>query len=142
MGLDITGFGAVADLAGKVIDKIFPDKEQADKAKLELLKMQQDGEFKDEENRFNAIVTEAKSSDPWTSRARPSFLYVIYLMILLAIPMGILSAFQPEFAARISTGLRAWLAAIPDSLWALFGAGYLGYSTVRTIDKAKGSVNK
>ena len=128
---------AILNVGGKVLDKFFPDKADADKAKIAMLQLAQDGAFKDEENRYSAIVAEAKSTDPWTSRARPSFLYVIYLMILMAIPMGILSAFAPEAAVRITTGLKLWLAGIPDSLWTLFGAGYLGYSTVRTIDKAK-----
>ena len=56
----------------KVIDSIFPDKEAADTAKLELMRLQQNGELKEIETQMSAIVMEAKSDDPWTSRARPS----------------------------------------------------------------------
>ncbi len=35
--------------------------------------------------RMTAIVAEANSADPWTSRARPSFLYVMYALLLWAI---------------------------------------------------------
>ena len=125
----------ILDIGGKVIDKIWPDPAEAAKAKAQLIEMQQRGEFKELETRMNAIVTEAKSQDGWTSRARPSFLYVMYTLILAAIPMGILHAFKPELATSVASGMNAWLAALPEELWWLFGAGYLGYSTARSADK-------
>jgi len=123
---------AALDIGGKLIDKIFPDPEQRDKAKLEMIKAQQDGQFREIEVQMSAIIAEAKSADPWTSRARPSFLYVMYIMILTAIPMGIVSAFRPEIAVQVANGMRAWLAAVPDSLWAVFGVGYTGYTVARS----------
>ena len=86
---------------------------------------------------MSAILAEAKSDDPWTSRARPSFLYTIYLLILAAIPIGILSAFKPEMATQIASGMQAWLGAIPDTLWQVFGFGYLGYTGAREYGKSK-----
>jgi phosphotransferase system glucose/maltose/N-acetylglucosamine-specific IIC component len=87
---------------------------------------------------MSAIIAEAQSSDPWTSRARPSFMYVIYVMILMSIPMGILSAFNPAMAVAISAGMKSWLSAVPDSLWTLFGVGYVGYTGARMMEKRKG----
>jgi len=133
---------ASMELIGKAIDKIFPDPAQRDAAKLEMIKAQQDGQFKEIELQLSAIIAEAKSSDPWTSRARPSFLYVMYIMILAAIPMGVVSAFQPQIAVHIADGLKAWLSAIPDSLWAVFGVGYTGYTVARSAWDKKGSDNK
>ena len=130
---------AVLNIGGKVLDKIFPDPAQRDQAKLELAKLQQTGEFKDLEIRMSAIIAEAKSADPWTSRARPSFLYVMYVLILAAIPMGILSVFRPDMAVQIAEGMKAWLAAVPDMLWQVFGVGYLGYTAARQYGKVKGS---
>lgn len=129
------------DLGKGLIDRIFPDKvaqaaERA-KAELELTALQQSGRIQEIEKQLSAIIAEAQSPDPWTSRARPSFLYVIYIVILAGFPMGVLSAFQPEIAARIATGFQSWLAAVPDALWALFGAGYLGYTGARTFEKGK-----
>lgn len=126
---------ALLNIGNTIIDKIFPDPEARDKAKIELLKLQQEGEFKALEARFSAIVAEAKSQDKWTSRARPSFLYVMYIMILAALPMGVFYAFNPDTAHAIATGLQEWLKAIPESLYALFGAGYLGYAGARSYDK-------
>lgn len=122
-------------VGGKLIDRLFPDPEQKAQAQLELMKLTQDGELKELELSMSAILEEAKSSDPWTSRARPSFLYVVYVMILASIPMGILSAFRPDLAAAVAKGMQAWLSSIPDGLWATFGIGYSGYSLARSWDK-------
>jgi hypothetical protein len=134
--MDLTGIGsAVAGIGGKLIDKLFPDPAEAARAKAELMRMQQDGELKELETRMSAILQEAKSADPWTSRARPSFLYCMYFLILAAIPMGVLHAVQPDLAVSIAEGMKAWLAALPEELWWLFGAGYLGYTGARSVDK-------
>ncbi|MCB2088704.1 MAG: hypothetical protein KDD98_07750, partial [Sphingomonadaceae bacterium] len=55
-----------------IIDKVIPDPEARRKAKLELLELQGSQELKTIETRLSAIVAEANSADPWTSRARPS----------------------------------------------------------------------
>lgn len=130
------------DFGSKLIDKIWPDKTaqeaERNKAQLALLQMQQNGEFTELTERMKAIVAEAQSTDPWTSRARPSFLYVMYVMILAGIPIGILSVFNPSAAVQIATGMKAWLNAIPSEFVQLFGVGYVGYSAARTVDKLKG----
>jgi Holin of 3TMs, for gene-transfer release len=79
-----------------------------------------------------------QSPDPWTTRARPTFLYVIYIMILWSIPMSIIAALFPDIAQRMTTGIAAYLAAIPEPMWALFGTGYIGYTAARSWGKAKG----
>jgi len=134
--------GPLLDLGRGLIDRLFPDKvaqaEQRAKAEAELYQLQTRGEIEKTAQQLSAIIAEAQSPDPWTSRARPSFLYVIYLMILISIPFAILWAFEPDIADRMATGLQKWLAAIPDALWALFGAGYLGYTGFRSLDKRSG----
>jgi hypothetical protein len=37
--------GAIIDIGGKILDKVFPDPAQAEQAKLKLLEMQQNGEL-------------------------------------------------------------------------------------------------
>lgn len=122
-------------IGGKIIDKLFPDKQKAQEMKMKLAEMEQQGELEELQVRMSAIIAEAKSSDPWTSRARPTFMYVIYIMILCSVPMGVLSAFNPDMATNIAEGMKAWLSSIPDGLWATFGIGYTGYSVARSIDK-------
>ena len=136
--MDIVGIGtAFSGAFSTIADKFFMDKDKKEEFKMTAAKMIQDGEFRQQENQLSTILAEAKSADPWTSRARPSFLYVMYMMILFSIPMGILSAFKPDMAIQIATGMKAWLAAIPDSLWGVFGAGYLGYVGAREFGKTK-----
>ena len=129
---------AVLDIGGKLIDKWFPDPVKAAEARLQLATLQQQGELKELEVSMSAILAEANSTDPWTSRARPSFMYVMYILLLFGIPIGILSTFNTEAALQIATGFKAWLQAIPDSLYTLFGVGYVGYAAARTVDKVKG----
>ena len=121
-----------------IIDKIIPDKEARAKAKLELLTLQGGQEMEMIEAQLQAIVAEANSKDPWTSRARPSFLYVMYILLLASLPMGVLSAFNPAAASEIAAGMNAYLAGLPEPLYALFGTGYLGYTAARQWGKVKG----
>jgi hypothetical protein len=122
----------------KLIDRIIPDPEARDHAKLELLKLEGSQEMDAIKTRMTAIVAEANSADPWTSRARPSFLYVMYALLLWAIPMGLIAAARPDMAKSIAEGMNAYLTGIPEPLYALFGTGYLGYTAARAWGQAKG----
>ena len=123
----------------QVIDKIIPDPQARDKAKLELLQLQGSQELQQLERQLSAILAEAQSPDPWTSRARPSFLYVMYALLLWSIPMGLIAAIRPETATAIASGMNAYLSGIPEPLYALFGTGYLGYTVARQWGKMKGA---
>ncbi|WP_374531207.1 holin family protein [Novosphingobium sp.] len=122
-----------------IIDKVIPDKAARDKAKLELLQLQGSQELAEINTRLSAIVAEANSNDPWTSRARPSFLYVMYVLLLRALPMGVLAAFSPDKAIANGQGMNAYLSGLPEPLYALFGTGYLGYTAARQWGKIAGS---
>ena len=52
--------------------------------------------------------------------------------------MGVVYVFRPDTAVQVAAGVSAWLKAIPDELYWLFGAGYLGYSGARMFEKRKG----
>ena len=80
----------------------------------------------------------ADSTDPWTRRARPAFLYVMYALLLWSIPIGLIAAVQPAAAVAIAQGMTTYLRGIPEELYALFGTGYLGYTAARAWGKAKG----
>ena len=129
---------AIIAPVSKLLDKIIPDPQARDRAKLELLKLQGDQEMATIAVQMQAIVAEAQSNDPWTSRARPSFLYMMYALIMWAIPMGLIAAVRPEMAKGIADGMTAYLRGIPEELYALFGTGYLGYTAARTWGKVKG----
>ena len=78
---------AIVGPVSKLLDKIIPDPQARDRAKLELLKLQGDQEMATIAAQMQAIVAEAQSIDPWTSRARPSFLYMMYGLVLWSIPI-------------------------------------------------------
>ncbi|WP_395326879.1 holin family protein [Novosphingobium sp. BL-8H] len=123
----------------KIIDKVIPDPEARDRAKLELLQLQNTQELDLLQTSLSAIVAEANAADPWTSRARPSFLYVIYILLLWSLPMGLIGAWSPATATAIASAMTAYLNGIPEPLYALFGTGYLGYSAMRQWGKTRGS---
>lgn len=133
--------------AADIISRFIPDPTEAARAQLEVLKLADAKEARElnavlEEVRIasNNIKADAASSDKWTSRARPSFMYVIYVLILSSIPMGVLYAFSPETASNITIGFKAWLEAIPEEMLALFGVGYVGYATARSVEKVKARI--
>jgi hypothetical protein len=133
-----TLFSGIGSLA-KDIRTAFTGKEPIDAGKAaELALKVQALESSITQAQMSVVLAESQSSDKWTSRGRPMFLYVIYVMILAAIPMGIVYAISPETSQNITAGFKAWLEAIPGDLYALFGAGYLGYGAFRTYDKSKG----
>jgi H+/Cl- antiporter ClcA len=128
----------VSSLLKDGIDKIWPNPTDEAAAKVAILKATADAAVSQLQAANQVMLAEASSQDKWTSRARPSFMYVIYVCILTGLPMGVLSAFNPETATNIAKGFQAWLSAIPQDMWSLFGVGYVGYTGSRTWEKVKG----
>lgn len=90
MGFD--PLSALLDLGGKVLDRVIPDPVQRDAAKLELLKQAQAGELAEmQASAANALAqidvnkVEAGSADSYTSRARPTVVYIAALSMLYAL---------------------------------------------------------
>ena len=130
---------AILDIGGKILDKFIPDPAQRDAAKLELYKAQQSGQLDEMKVQLSAIISDSQSADPWTSRARPTFLYVVYVLLLWSLPMGVLTIFKPEAAAAFTAGFQAWLKALPPEVLQLFGVVMTGYVVGRSWEKVKGA---
>lgn len=137
--MDPITISSIFGIGSKLIDKLFPDPEQKAKAQLELIRLQKSGELDEMKTQLSAIIAEAQSSDPWTSRARPSFLYVVYILLLWSIPMGVLTIFRPEAAASFTLGFKAWMNAIPEPVLTLFGVVMTGYVAGRSWEKVRGA---
>lgn len=138
-GLDDVAGGVLA-IGGKLIDRLIPDPTQKAQAQLELLRLQQNGELEEMRTSMSAIIAEAQSQDKLTSRARPAFLYVFYIivltLVLFAPLVGIFFPLQMHtFYDNVTMGFKA----IPEPLWWTFTTGYLGYSAVRSYDKKIGA---
>jgi len=76
MLLDILGIGA------KLIDKIIPDKEAADKAKLELIRLEQEGALTELKAQAQIINTEAASQHWLAANWRPLTMLVFVGLIV------------------------------------------------------------
>lgn len=137
--MDPITISGIFGIGSKIIDKMFPDPEQKAKAQLELVKLQESGELEEMKLKLSAILAEANSADPWTSRARPSFMYVVYILLLWSLPMGVLFVLNPEAATRFTAGFKAWMDAIPEPVLTLFGTVMLGYTVTRGWEKVKGA---
>ncbi len=128
----------LARLAGELIDNLFETEEEKAAARARLMALEQAGELEALKVSLSAILAEANSADPWTSRARPTFLYVMYLVIGLCVLGGVVGIWWPDHVATAAANVGRLLGAIPESLWWLFGAGYLGYTGARSFDKWRG----
>lgn len=126
---------AVLDTGYKIIDELFETDTEKAEAALKLESLRRSDKLETLRTSLSAINSEAQSNDPWTSRARPTFLYVMYTYMLLSPLFGFLFFFDPVLAAAVIEGFQMFLAAIPSEMWALFGAGYLGYAHYRTSEK-------
>jgi hypothetical protein len=142
MGIDITGLGSIFDFGSKVIDKIFPDKDAADRAKLEMLKLQQQGAFKELELQFEIAKgqmainqEEAKNPSVFVSGWRPAVGWVCvaaYAYNYVAMPLIVWFAkwYDPVNTPSMITLDTGELTTL------LFGM--LGIGTLRTFEKLKG----
>lgn len=130
-------------LGAQLIDRFFPDEESKAKAKVDLINAEQKGELAHLDSQMRIIVAEAKSADPWTSRARPTFMYVFYAILIvncLMIPM--IGLWKPEIMALFYENMKLGLEAIPTELWTLFGVAFTGYTASRSYDKKQIMKNK
>jgi hypothetical protein len=138
--MDLTGLGSVFDFGSKIIDKLWPDPAKADAAKLELFKLQQQGEFKQMDQVFELAKSqvtvnteEAKSSNLFVSGWRPSIGWVCSFAL----------TYQYIVRPLLSWGLLASGHTVPvmpgldDNLWQLL-LGMLGLGGLRTFEKVKG----
>lgn len=127
------------DIGKALIDKLIPDPAANAAAQLELMRLDQNGQLTELQTRMSAILAEANSDDPWTSRARPSFLYLFYSLVAFMV-MGapLLGVFFPEQMDLFFHNVNKGFNAIPEEMWWAFTAGFLGYSGGKTYENVKG----
>ncbi|AUW58058.1 hypothetical protein C1T17_08000 [Sphingobium sp. SCG-1] len=121
-----------------IVDRVVTNRQAANRVKLELLTLAASRQGEDAAADTSALMAEVSARDLWTSRARPTFLYVIYALLLWSIPMGLIAGVRPDVADAIARGMTGYLHGLPEPLYALFGTGYLGYTAARMWGKVKG----
>ena len=140
MSFDFTGIGAVFNMGSKIIDKIWPDKVEAEKAKLKLFEMQQAGDFKELEAELEKArmqigvnIAEANSGSNFRGGWRPFIGWICgtglaYAVLIQPLATGLIQAFVPEMKTFIMPNVQT------DALMALL-FGMLGLGGYRTYEK-------
>ena len=135
---------AALDIGGKLIDRLWPDPQQAAQAKLELIKMQQSGELakltaETDLAKAQSATNTAEASNPnvLVSGWRPAVGWVC--------AMGLFSQFivRPfcEFGAHILGKVIEYPSLDLGTLTTLL-FGMLGLGALRTTEKLKGVASK
>lgn len=127
MGLDVTGIGAVADLADTVIGRLFPDKTEQEKQQLAAALTIVQGQL-------DANKVEAASPNAFTSGWRPAIGWVCAAALFfqyIARPLL-------EWAGLVTGHTWPPLPGIDNNLWELM-LGMLGLGGMRTYEKVRGA---
>lgn len=144
MGFDITGIGSVFDFGSKIIDKIWPNAEDANKAKLEMMKLQQEGAFKELEMQFEAgkaqievNKVEAANASVFVAGWRPAAGWVCVMGLFY-------SVFLRPLISWVATVyvLNAVPPVIDNVLIMELLFGMLGLGALRSYDKVQGTASK
>lgn len=140
MGFDVTGLGSAFDFASKIIDRVWPDPAQRDAAKLELLKAQQAGEFKEMDQALE--IAKGQMATNQTEAANAS-MFVAGWRPFIGWICGFALGYQYVARPLVVWGLHAAGYTVPDmpgldeNLWQLM-MGMLGLGGLRTFEKIKG----
>lgn len=143
MGLDITGLGSVFDFGSKIIDKIFPDKDAADKAKIALIELQQKGEFKEMDQVFELakgqldINKEEAKSGKLLQQWRPALGWVCVIAYFYNFVAGPLLVWTLE----ATTTKLIKMPALDTSELSVILLGMLGIGGLKTLERVRGVKN-
>jgi hypothetical protein len=122
---------------GNVLDKIFPDKTKADEAKAKLIELQMNGELQQIMGQLEINKEEAKSADPFTSRARP------FIMWTCGVAFAYASILEPvmRFVSQVWFGYTGEFPVIDTNLTMQVLLGLLGLGALRSWDKKNGTAS-
>jgi hypothetical protein len=126
---------AVLDIGGKLIDRLWPDPAQAANAKLELLKMQQNGDLAQMVAQTDINKVEAASSNFFIAGWRPFIGWGCGVAFLYS------ALFEPfaRFIATVVFGYHGAFPVIDTSLTMQILLGMLGMGALRSFDKKNGT---
>jgi len=119
--------GPLLDFGSKVFDKVFPDPEKANEAKLKLMEMAQKGELEELAARSSIIKAEA-SSEHWIVAAWRPILMLTFGGLIVARWLGFSAPGISE--AEIL------------KLWSIVEFGLGGYIVGRSVEKVVPSITE
>ena len=116
-----------------LLDKFFPDKDAANKAKLMLMEMKQNGELSKLQASAGIVTAEANSDHWLAANWRPiTMLTFVFIIANNYILYPYLALFFEE-APKLE---------IPPDMWALLKIGLGGYVVGRSVEKAVTGLKK
>jgi hypothetical protein len=142
--MDITGIGSIFDFGSKILDKVFPNKDDADKAKLAMIQMQQAGEFKEIETQLALAQGQMKVNEAEANKGgllnqwRPALGWVCvfsyaYNFVVMPLCIWVLTAW---------TGSAPPMTALDTTELGVLLAGMLGIGGMRSYDKKNNVASK
>jgi len=143
MGLDLTGLGSLFDFGGKIIDKLFPDPQKAQEAKIELFKLQQSGELAQlaaetdlAKGQLAVNVEEAKSTKLFVAGWRP------FVGWVGGIGLAYAAIIEPvaRFVASVGFSYTGSFPVLDTTITMQILFGLLGLGAMRSFDKKQALV--
>lgn len=125
---------ALASLGDTLINRLWPDPQQRDAAKLELFKLQQSGELAALTAQTDINKQEAQSSSLFVAGARPFIMWGCGVAMLYA------ALLEPllRFIAVVYCGYTGVFPQIDTTLTTQVLLGLLGLGGLRSFEKVKG----
>lgn len=142
--MDITGIGSVADLVGRVADKIWPDPVERDQAKLKLYEAKQAGHFRKLDGQLAMALAqsttntaEAANANTFVSGWRPFIGWICGSGLAMQFIIGPLATWGGALAGRVVIFPSLDMGTLITLL-----AGMLGLGAMRTVEKLNGVAAK
>lgn len=131
MANDLTGLGSVAELATTVVNKIWPDKTEQEKAELAAAVSLVQGQLK---------INEVEAANPsvFVSGARP------FIMWVCGFALAYVSIIEPiaRFITLVIYHYTGSFPSIDTTITLQVLLGLLGLGTLRSVDKKNGVASK
>jgi len=133
--------GAILDIGSKLVDKFFPDPQQAEQAKLKLLEMQQNGELAQlaaatdlAKLQIQTNLEEAKSTNWFVAGWRP------FVGWICGAGLAYVAIFEPvaRFVAKVFFNYAGDFPVINTDLTMQVLMGVLGLGAMRSVEKVRG----
>ena len=125
--MSLNPLNSVFDFGSSLLDKFFPDKDEANKAKIALLQMKQNGELSKLQTSAGIVTAEANSDHWLASNWRP--VTMLTFVVIIANNYILYPYLSLFFDA-------APVLAIPPDMWDLLKIGLGGYVVGRSVEKS------
>lgn len=134
---DLTGIGSLFDFGTAVINRIWPDAQESEKAKLAVLLAEIDAAHQERVAQIETNTAQAQNPSLFVSGARPALLWCCVLIFAYSYIIYPTAVF---IVAMCDASLVVPRLVLDEAVWNLiFGLLGLGLIGARSFDKMKGT---